>query len=205
MRPTFFSAFLFFVFEGLIACTALASFLQVYSSVSLCLQTAKSHIIPGKTREFCSCWALCPDLLLSFVVLYPLLACVAALVLIAWCITDISVCITCSFLCYVGCSFLSLAIHGNICRSVGPSALYSIAPAVHIWLVIFLVDSVYISAELETTQDQSELYHAHGRCCMNIGSNWQIFFQFIAQWPAQLRSPIPDPWHVMCESCHVYS
>ena len=72
-------------------------------------------------------------------------------------------------------------------------------------LVTVLIDNVYICAELETTRDQPELCHTHGRCCMNIGSNWQTFFQFIAQWPAQMRSPIPDPWHVMCESCHVYS
>jgi len=133
------------------------------------------------------------DLYLYFL-LYPLLALTVALLLIAWCITDISVCITCSFPNYVGCSFLTLAVHGNICRSVGPTAEYSKTPAVHIrlsslthihttvnLLVIFLVDIVYICAELETTQDQSEVCHAHGRCCKNIGSNWQIFFQFIAQ------------------------
>jgi hypothetical protein len=63
---------------------------------------------------------------------------------------------------------------------------------------------VYL-CRIRDNADKSELYHTHGRCCMNTACNWRIFFQLIAHWPAQLRSPMPDPWHVMCESCIVYS
>jgi len=100
----------------------------------------------------------------------------------------------------------------SIGRSVGPIAGYSMAvPAVrtglssltHIHacitlLVTVLIDSVYICAELETTRDQSELCHAHGRCCMINGGNWQTFFQFIAQWPAP--NAVADTRPMICRA-----
>jgi hypothetical protein len=55
---------------GLIACTALASLLVDYSIVSLCLQTAKSRIIPGRHGSFVVV-RHCPDLLIYFVYITP--------------------------------------------------------------------------------------------------------------------------------------